>query len=513
MASPILRLFDSGGTEVTSTISLGQATPGVPTTEQTFTVRNNDGGATAVDTAPGAWILGTSRVAGSSDPYVSLGNTFADAGALQGRVTGFSGGATGQLTGFKKFPLRLGTIPDGGQVSIGVRVVNTAAAATSDWQVTFSLQNSPQLPLRDMLYEGLGNFVYTGLAGGLGPDPYFYATRTVTGALAPQGTPSATVDLPTQVRYVLAGVDLTWEPSPATLTFTDVDGDAVSLTSGNYYWAGLTLDNSASLTVTKGSQAALPTSDATKPTLPAGENFRGWVVVPFGLAIDTVETGEAPAFFALAELGGLDISIAAGQGASAGWWTHPTIATEITLPDDQDSTVWALPFSSFAVTVTGSLPTAEPAALKLHRIVTASGAIASREDLRVFGPSPPTPTGSVLTVSQTAHGFAVGDWLMLDEATPEWELLDISDRTGTLEPGRITMCGFVEAVYGDDSFGLTVLGVATYTHGLGTGTLYATSTGGTVTTAQPSLGTVSWPVGVATAADKITIIQRGWTQL
>lgn len=132
MASAILRLFDSGGSEIVAPIAFGSASPGVPTAEQTFTVRNNDGGGSPVDTGLGVHLVVTARASGSSDEFVSLDNAFVDAAAAQSRVISFSGGATGNATGFRRSPLLLGDIPDGGQAEIGIRVVATAASATSN---------------------------------------------------------------------------------------------------------------------------------------------------------------------------------------------------------------------------------------------------------------------------------------------------------------------------------------------------------------------------------------------
>lgn len=384
MAQPVIRLFDSLGVEIAAPIAIGQAVPGVPTAELTFTVRNNSGGGAVVDPALGVYLVGTARPAGSSGAFVSTGNAFADAAALQARVISFSGGATGQATGFRRSPLRLGDIPDGGQVQIGIRVVATAAAATSDWEVALALEVNPWIPLRDVGFEASGGFVYDGRGGGFSPDPDFTAVESVTGAFA-AGTADDTIDLPSVLRYYLAGQVLTWEPVPATLVFDDEDGAAAALASGEYYWAGLTLDGAAVLTVTKGLKALLPAVDGDKPVLPADELALAWVVVPFGLAIDTIEVVYELGFFGQSQPGGLDVVIHPGIGASAGYWSRLETATEVTLADDATSTLWLLPGNALEITTAAGAYASERRSLPLWRFTAAAGVITSTEDLRQIG--------------------------------------------------------------------------------------------------------------------------------
>lgn len=384
MPQPVLRLYDSGGSEVVSSIAFGQPTPGVPTAEQTFTVRNNFGGVGSVDTALGVYLIVVARPAGSSGAFVSLGNAFADAAAAQSRVISFSGGAIGQATGFRRSPLRLGDIPDGGQVQVGIRIVATAASATSDWEVRLSLEINPWIPLRDVGFEGVGNFVYDGRGGGFSVDPDFSAVQTVTGAFS-AGTADDTIDLPTLVRYYLAGQVLAWTPSPATLTFNDQDGAAATLASGEYYWAGLSLDDAGALTVTKGLKATSPADDADKPALPADELAMVWVVVPFGLAIDTIEQIYELGFFSQTQPGGLDVTIHPGVGASAGYWSRIETAVELTLANNATSTSWLLPGNALEITTAAGAYASERRSMPLWRFTTSGGAITVTEDLRQIG--------------------------------------------------------------------------------------------------------------------------------
>lgn len=381
MAAPILRLYDSLGVEVTAVIALGQASPGVPTTEQVFTVRNNFGGGGSVDTAPGVYFVGTTRVSGSGTAFVSSGNAFADARALEVRVRAFSGGATGTVTGFRNSPVLLGTIPDGGQVEIGVRVRATAASATSDWELAFALEDNPIVAMKDRLFQGLGNFVYDGRPGGQ-PDPEFSAVYSKVGGLAPDSPADDSVDVWTTVVYAHEGVWLTYTGTEEV--FNATDGDSATLASGEAYYATLSLGAAGTLTITKGSKGTAPLTDADKAAVPTGEILAGYVLVPFGLVIDTVEDVLALGFWAFTVTSGLSVEIAAGQGPVGGNFKRDETATEATLADASTLTIWRTPTTGFEIIASTADPT-DLQSMPLWGVTTSGGAVTATVDRRVIG--------------------------------------------------------------------------------------------------------------------------------
>lgn len=113
-----------------------------------------------------------------------------------------------------------------------------------------------------------------------------------------------------------------------------------------------------------------------------------------------------------------------------------------------------------------------------------------------------------VSVSQTAHGFSAGQWIMHNDATNAWELLD-----STSIDGDNHAIGFVFAVADANNFTLSVGGPESWTHALDIGPLYASSTPGTLTDTAPVLGAVEWLVAVASSSGIVIIVQREWIQL
>ncbi len=113
-----------------------------------------------------------------------------------------------------------------------------------------------------------------------------------------------------------------------------------------------------------------------------------------------------------------------------------------------------------------------------------------------------------LLVADTAHGFSVNQWLMHNGATNAWQLLDSS--AVTIDNNAT---GFITAVPDVNSYILTLAGAAAWTHGLGIGPLYASSTPGTLTDTAPPLGSIEWLAAVSSSAGSIVIVQRDWSQL
>lgn len=115
----------------------------------------------------------------------------------------------------------------------------------------------------------------------------------------------------------------------------------------------------------------------------------------------------------------------------------------------------------------------------------------------------------VQSVSQTAHGFTVAQWVQFDNTTNNWVLLD----TDTANPDAVAV-GFVDTVPNANTFSVVTNGLVTQTaHGFALGPIYASSTGGTVTTTTPVLGTVEWTVGAAIDSNTILVQQKEWSQL
>jgi hypothetical protein len=113
------------------------------------------------------------------------------------------------------------------------------------------------------------------------------------------------------------------------------------------------------------------------------------------------------------------------------------------------------------------------------------------------------------TVSQAAHGFAVGDWITYDTAAaPDVWSKAVADGVANLE-----VVGVVSKVQDTATFNVTTGGsVVIPAHGETLGTLWLnTSTPGAVVTLKPtsvaSPGAFARQTSVATTADRITVTQ------
>lgn len=390
MASPIITIHDAAGTLIPdgTPVALPVATAGTPTAETVISVRNNAAAGPAVDDATNRVLSILGRIAGTSDDPTADGLTFLVSRALEVRVSAVSGGADAAITGYRPLGtnrrLSLGTIPDGGIVTLGVRCNASLASSLVDVEVYLSVDGLQTTPLPDGAFEALGNFVYDGRPGA-GNDADFSEIYSITGALAPDSPNDDSVDIWTEIVYALAGVWYTFAPSPAEIVFTAVDGDAATLLAGEAYYAAITLDGTSTPNITKGSKDTTPLTDADKPTPPAGEFLAGWVVVPFGLVITTVEDVADLDFFGYRGASGLDVTIGPGRGAVGGRWWYSQTPTTITLADDSVSTIYVVPSGGFEAVVAGGSPT-DSQSMAIWAITTASGAVTVTTDLRRIGP-------------------------------------------------------------------------------------------------------------------------------
>jgi hypothetical protein len=113
-----------------------------------------------------------------------------------------------------------------------------------------------------------------------------------------------------------------------------------------------------------------------------------------------------------------------------------------------------------------------------------------------------------MQITQATHGFSSGQWIMHDDATDAWELLD-----STAVDGNNNAIGFVFSVEDANNFTLSVGGPEEWSHAFDVGPLYASSTPGTLTDTAPALGAIEWLIAVAPSGGTVIIVQREWTQL
>lgn len=424
MAPQLITIHDSAGDEIPqgTPFVLPTATPGTPTAETEFSVRNNDVAGPAVDTAFDVKLTLAGRLAGALTDPDADGLAFLVQRALQVKVSAVSGGAMALLTEFRPLgtavTLDLGDIPDGGVVTIPIRTVSPLLASLSDVELFVVVESIQSTPLEDGAFELHSNFVYDGLTGGI-PALDFTSVFSFIGSLDP-GATDDTVDIWSNIVLTRAGSEETFTPVPATETFDALDGAAAALVAGEAYYATLSLNGTDSFTITKGLKAVAPLSDSDKAAAPDGEVTAGFVVVPFGLAIDTTEDVLPLGFFGLIELGGLDVSIAGGQAAVGGRYVNSGSATTITLVDDQVTFIYRQPETGFEAVEATVSPT-DLRSMKLFEVTTAAGAITLVEDRRRIG------QGALGGIFQAAT-------FIIDVAAGNLQVVHVTIRDGLGEP-------------------------------------------------------------------------------
>lgn len=397
MAVPVLEFYDSLGVLIPSgtPISFASVVPGTPTAEIEIELRNNDAGSPPVDAAENVKLRGYSRADGSSADPSLTGSAFQEDRALRVRVKSTGGEASAAVTGWRPLgsgnSLDLGRIPDGGTVTLGVRIETTIAAALQDVEAFLSLETLPSTPLPDGTFEALGNFVHDGNPAGADyPDADFsqILDRGNT-SITPNGPADDTINLPSTISYTLQGTDEVLSTGSSS-TFTAIDGDAAALLATEAYFAVLTLGaggGTGALNVTKGSKAVAPLDDTDMPTLPSDEILYAVITVPFGLAIDTAEIDERGqlGFFGVEEDGGLDITVGHGHGNVGNFLVKTTTETSLTLADASTLSLFVLPNGTLTTATTGTFPTEDSRAMEIRQFTTAAGSITVNTDVRRFG--------------------------------------------------------------------------------------------------------------------------------
>lgn len=114
-----------------------------------------------------------------------------------------------------------------------------------------------------------------------------------------------------------------------------------------------------------------------------------------------------------------------------------------------------------------------------------------------------------LTISQTAHGFLVGDWIMFNAGTAQWELLDVASYATLLD---VSTSGYVTAVGGANSFDVAINGTVLGTHGLPLGALYGSTTPGVATSSRPGVGALYWRIADAVSSTALIVSEEEWYQ-
>ena len=446
MADPVITIHDAAGDEITagSPLALLTATPGTPTAPDTvITARNNDAGGPAVDPERNFRLSITARLAGDTGEPQADGLAYLVTRALQAQVTAVSGGATATIRSYVPMgtgrTLALDEIPDGGVVTLGLRTLAALAATISGVEIFLSWESIQSTPLGEGYFETNGNWIYDGDGAGQA-DPLFSEILSKTGILNP-GVFDDTIDVWTEIEYVLEGVAFATTPAVPTLTFDDLDGDGppVALLAGEAYIAGIFLDGSDVFVVVDGLKGIAPLSEADRPATPAGTVPAGYVTVPFGLAIDTVEDVLAIGFFGLEVVSGLNVRVGGGQAAVSGRWVRSQTPTTLVLADDSSLRIFVQPEAGLEVIDAAASPI-DPHSMWIWEVTTAAGVVTSTTSRRRIG-------------IRTIAGELGGASFVLDVAAGNLQTLHVTLLDGIGVPVSSSQAVFCKLTDAADGFG------------------------------------------------------------
>lgn len=167
---------------------------------------------------------------------------------------------------------------------------------------------------------------------------------------------------------VVAGINAVTAAGDVALS--QVDGSAATLSSGEEYVAVLSVTTAGAVTVTKGDLATA--GDALQPAYPAGQLLLAVVRVPYGGVIATSTLLAVSGRCAVADAGGLIVTVQPGRATSPGFLVTPATVQSLTLVDDTTNYVY-LSEHAVANLVAG---------IPLATVVTAAGDITSVTDTR-----------------------------------------------------------------------------------------------------------------------------------
>lgn len=284
MPNPVMRWYDDDDGAESGELQFTNVVGGVVTAAVEKHLWNDKGGTAGSDTASEVEVWMLSRDVG--DAEYSLDDEAARDGWFEVRAIDKAGtGIVAQVTAWypvgKGRKLYLQDIPSNCTRHLEIRLLAPASAGTVSKEGLLRCRvGRADSPLIDGFYESGGHGVFTGLG-----DERF--TEILEGYdCAESGTPDefVTVGIGRRVGAGIPMIDLEQQ-----VEFTNLDGASEALTSGQSYWAAITLGSGATPTVTKGLRGTSPMPISTRPALPDGERLVAWVEVPYGLVITNSE--------------------------------------------------------------------------------------------------------------------------------------------------------------------------------------------------------------------------------
>jgi len=356
MAAPDLVWYDDADVAVAETFFVAPE-GGTPTAATQFNLWNDKGSVLVSDTATEVRVTALSRDDGGTT--WSAEDELAASGMIEARAVGSAGtGIVAQTTAWTPIGrgrfLYLNDIPIDCKREIEVRISAIAGIGSVAKEV---LVRATALGATEVLEQGHEESGAVGVVHGIG-DGRFTALLE-GGAITANGTPDDKVDI-TTIVYAHAGIPKSILGHEKTINGTD--GAAAALTAGNAYWDTLSLGAAGTITETKSAQATAPLSTATRPAVPAGEIFLGYIEREFDATIesgDIYQDDKAYGWFNY-ESSGLNVTLHGGQfmaDSKLTTWSRPTSLGALTA--STTNYIWGITTGngSFTITTTSARPT------------------------------------------------------------------------------------------------------------------------------------------------------------
>lgn len=380
MPAAVLAWFETDGTTAAG-LDTYAPIAGTPTAAQTTRIYNDQDGAAAADDATELRITAESRDAG--DTEFSSTHALAAGAYIECRAVGSGGtGVAAQTTEWTPVGrgryLHLRDLPSECYRTIETRINAPAGYGTVDVEVLLrAVCASPAVVLEEGHHEsgavGVCHGVGDGRFGGL----------LEGGTLTATGSPDDDVHLDL-TTWIAAGIPHTLVPS--TITLTDADGAAASLTSGKSYWCALTLASDGTVTQTKSVMGTSPLAVSARPIPPSDEPLLGYVEREYDATIesgDIYQDDRVYSWFAATTSGAsLVASISGGWAMTDSRLIILTGASSVTLTASDDNYVWLNPSGTFTANVSGARPTDR--SLLLYVMTTDGSGVTATVDRRVF---------------------------------------------------------------------------------------------------------------------------------
>jgi len=375
MPAAAIQFYDDIDTSIVTAITFSDIVPGTPTAASEVHVWNDKGGTLSADEAKDVQLFILGRLSAGGDDYLSSGLELLDQRSVEVRVIGYQG-IVGNLTGWRPLGtssfLELENIPSDTAIEVEIRINAPASSTESAIDIAVRIETSPTYPLGLGHYLGNGNGIHQGIGD-----------KSITSLMAcsdvvEDAAPDADTDIQ-EMSWIHEGIP--YNELSDLYTWTNLDGSAVALSSGEEYWGLISVGSS--VTITKSDLGSSPLADSARPAVPSGEIAIAYVRVQFDLVINDADIYNVwqLEFFGQTNAG-LTATLGPGRALVDNNFIRHSSDYDITLDPSSTTEVFLLPGGLLSSTVDGTRP--DPRALALWEFVTDGSVVTAYTDLRKY---------------------------------------------------------------------------------------------------------------------------------